>query len=78
MLAQMVETILRFIMAAIDVALELLVQHTGKKGTIASGPQVEPLYRIAGWSGRLECNRTFVGRGYCSICRETMTRISTR
>jgi hypothetical protein len=69
----MAETIVRFIGALIQAAFELLVQHTGKKALSLWGRQVESLYRIADWSGRLECRRTSVGRSYCSAHGKTMT-----
>jgi hypothetical protein len=50
----MAETILRFIMAAIDVALELLVQHTGTKVLSLwgrkSNPFIELLVGLVVWS----------------------------
>jgi len=50
----MAETILRIIMAAIDVALELLVQHTGRKVLSLLGrksnPFIELLVGLALWS----------------------------
>jgi len=50
----MAETILRFIMAAIGVALELLVQHTGKKVLSLwgrkSNPFIELLVGLVVWS----------------------------
>jgi hypothetical protein len=39
----MAETILRFIMAAIEIGLELLVQHTSKKVLSLLGPQADAL-----------------------------------
>jgi hypothetical protein len=50
----MAETILRFIVAAIDVVLELLVQHTGKKVLSLwgrkSNPFIELLVGLVVWS----------------------------
>ena len=50
----MAETILRFIVAAIDVVLELLVQHTGKKVLSlwgrTSNPFIELLVGLVVWS----------------------------
>jgi hypothetical protein len=50
----MAEIILRFIMAAIDVALELLVQHTGKRVLSLwgrkSNPFIEVLVGLAVWT----------------------------
>lgn len=63
----MAETVVRFIGALIQAALELLIQHTGKK------VQVEPVHRIADWPGRLEHRRASFGRGYCSTRRKTIT-----
>jgi hypothetical protein len=43
----MADTILRFIVSAIEVALELLVQHTGKKVLSLWGRKPTPLPSLA-------------------------------
>ena len=77
----MAETVVRFIGALIQAALELFTQYTGKKVLSLWGRKVEPIYRIARWLGRLERRRPSVDRDCCSNCSkaiERSARVTTR